>query len=55
MKLTKEEKKSLKPTSTMITPSTKTNNHIHNRVAKHVTGVFKRKGFGLNYFNKKDS
>lgn len=55
MKLTKEEKKNLKAKSVMITPSTKTNNHIHNRVAKNITGVFKRKGFGLNYFNKKDN
>lgn len=55
MRLTKEERKKLKPTSTPIITVTKKNNKIHNRVAKEVTGVFKRKCFGINYFNKKEN
>lgn len=53
--MTKEEKKKLKPTSKIIVSVVRKNNKIHNKVAKQVVGVFKRKGFGMNYFNKKDN
>ena len=55
MRMTKEEKKKLKPTSSVLIPMTKTSNKVNKRVAKKVVGIFKRKGFGMNYFNKKDN
>lgn len=53
--MTKEEKKKLKPASIMVKPAKKTKNNVTNRVAKSILGIFKRKGFGMNYFNKKEN